>query len=155
VITTAESQLLVGNLIMGDHQVAAAVPASVIWVLTTLVAVAWWVVLHRMKQRHYLGPKTWPVLGCILEQAAHFDVLHDWLLHYFKSLLTYSVPMMHINNTFTANPANVEWILKTNFDNYPKVLMTTNFLLHHNCTPHSFMLSSMFPMNPFSLHCSS
>ncbi|CAM6012359.1 unnamed protein product [Sphagnum balticum] len=105
---------------MGDHQVAAAVPASVIWVLTTLVAVAWWVVLHRMKQRHYLGPKTWPVLGCILEQAAHFDVLHDWLLHYFKSLLTYSVPMMHINNTFTANPANVEWILKTNFDNYPK-----------------------------------
>jgi hypothetical protein len=63
--------------------------------------------------------------------------------------------MMHINNTFTANPANVEWILKTNFDNYPKVLMTTTFLLTTTVTPPSFMLSSMFPMNPFSLHCSS
>jgi hypothetical protein len=47
--------------------------------------------------------------------------MHDWLLNYFKDLLTYSVPMVNFNNTFTVDPANVEWILKTNFNNYPKV----------------------------------
>ncbi|CAM6042745.1 unnamed protein product [Sphagnum compactum] len=95
-----------------------------VWIQTCVVVymctTAWWVLLHRLKQRHYKGPKSWPLLGCLLEQAAHFDDMHDWLLDYFKDLLTYSVPMVNFNNTFTVDPANVEWILKTNFNNYPK-----------------------------------
>jgi hypothetical protein len=82
----------------------------------------WWVWRHRLRQRHYIGPKTWPVLGCLLEQAQNFDVMHDWLLHYFqRGILTFPVPMASVNNTFTADPNNVEHILKTNFVNYPKV----------------------------------
>ncbi len=111
-----------GELLQGGGGAAAVHVSTFAILLTTAVlATAWWVLLHRLKQRHYKGPKSWPLLGCLLEQAAHFDDMHDWLLNYFKDLLTYSVPMVNFNNTFTVDPANVEWILKTNFNNYPKV----------------------------------
>lgn len=79
-----------------------------------------WVILHRYFQRHHKGPKSWPVIGCIVEQARNFDVLHDWLYTYSKNISSFSVPMISINNTFTTDPANVEYILKSNFRNYPK-----------------------------------
>ncbi|XP_002978645.2 cytochrome P450 704B1 [Selaginella moellendorffii] len=93
---------------------------SASWMISIALLLAWWVFLHRLRQRHLAGPKTWPLLGCIVEQARNFDKLHDWLLGYFNKTLTFSVPMATINNTFTANPANVEYILKTNFNNFPK-----------------------------------
>ncbi|KAJ7528430.1 hypothetical protein O6H91_15G003300 [Diphasiastrum complanatum] len=92
----------------------------VLWVVAWALVSAWWLFMHRFRQRHSKGPKTWPILGCIPEQAKNFDKLHDWLLHYFRATSTYSVPMVTINNTFTVDPANVEHILKTNFSNYPK-----------------------------------
>jgi hypothetical protein len=110
-----------GELLQGGGAAAVHVSTFAILLSTAVLATAWWVLLHRLKQRHYKGPKSWPLLGCLLEQAAHFDDMHDWLLDYFKDLLTYSVPMVNFNNTFTVDPANVEWILKTNFNNYPKV----------------------------------
>ncbi|KAJ7529974.1 hypothetical protein O6H91_15G073300 [Diphasiastrum complanatum] len=88
--------------------------------ITFLLIVGWWIFRHRFNQRHNKGPKTWPVIGCIIEQAKNFNFLHDWLLNYFKETPTFSVPMMTVNNTFTSTPANVEYILKTNFANYPK-----------------------------------
>eukprot|EP00249_Psilotum_nudum_P029744 c4102_g2_i1 orf=874-2526(+) len=90
------------------------------WFFAAILMVWWWIFLHRFMQRNSKGPKTWPILGCIPEQAKNFDKLHDWLLKYFHSVSTFSVPMMTINNTFTVDPANVEHILKTRFDNYPK-----------------------------------
>ncbi|KAG6553429.1 hypothetical protein Mapa_005164 [Marchantia paleacea] len=86
-----------------------------------LIILTWLMWVHRHSQRDHKGPKKWPFIGCIIEQARNFDRLHDWLFDYFKSgCLTYSVPMISINNTFTADPRNVEHILKNNFNNYPK-----------------------------------
>ncbi|KAJ7195390.1 hypothetical protein O6H91_Y511700 [Diphasiastrum complanatum] len=98
----------------------ASLTTSSLSLITMLLCVGWWIFMHRFNQRHSKGPKTWPVIGCIIEQAKNFNDLHDWLLHYFRQTPTFSVPMMTVNNTFTSSPANVEYILKTNFSNYPK-----------------------------------
>eukprot|EP00250_Pteridium_aquilinum_P024509 c29186_g1_i1 orf=171-1754(+) len=90
------------------------------WLVPLCFFGASWIVVHRLVQRHNKGPRSWPLIGCIVEQARNFDTLHDWLLNYFRHLSTFSVPMMSINNTFTVDPINVEHILKHNFRNYPK-----------------------------------
>eukprot|EP00250_Pteridium_aquilinum_P005351 c15460_g1_i1 orf=468-2126(-) len=90
------------------------------WLLPLVLFGVSWVFLHRYTQRHNKGPKSWPLIGCIFEQACNFDILHDWLFAYSKRTTTFSVPMISINNTFTTDPANVEYILKSNFRNYPK-----------------------------------
>ncbi|CAM6114405.1 unnamed protein product [Calypogeia fissa] len=80
-----------------------------------------WVWLHRYRQRHHIGPKTWPIFGSYFEQVRNFERLHDWLLQYFhKGCLTFHVHKFWIKNTFTVDLNNVEYILKTNFVNYPK-----------------------------------
>lgn len=82
----------------------------------------WWLWMHRYRQRHHIGPKTWPIFGNFFEQAGNFDQLHDWLLQYFhRGCLTFHVHKFWIRNTMTADPNNVEYVLKTNFVNYPKV----------------------------------
>ncbi|XP_010541286.1 PREDICTED: cytochrome P450 94C1-like [Tarenaya hassleriana] len=49
-----------------------------------------------------------------------FDNLSDWYTDLLRRSATTTVHVHVINNTVTANPMNVEHILKTNFDNYPK-----------------------------------
>ncbi|CAM6108971.1 unnamed protein product [Calypogeia fissa] len=115
---------LVGERMAVGHQFKSQVMKGLFSVPSMVLVVGllvWWVWVHRYRQRHYLGPKTWPILGCLVEQARNFDVIHDWLLHYFqRGILTFPVPMVSVNNTFTADPNNVEHILKSNFTNYPK-----------------------------------
>lgn len=47
--------------------------------------------------------------------------MHDWLLSYFeKGLKTFRVVIPGVVYTYTVDQANVEYILKTNFANFPK-----------------------------------
>jgi hypothetical protein len=41
--------------------------------------------------------------------------------YFLRDGLTFCCKMLNLEYTFTADPANVEHILKTNFANYPKV----------------------------------
>ncbi|KAL3840566.1 hypothetical protein ACJIZ3_025157 [Penstemon smallii] len=67
------------------------------------------------------GPKTWPFLGAALEQLMNYERMHDWLVKYFsESRTVVVVPMPFTTYTYIADPANVEHVLKTNFNNYPK-----------------------------------
>ncbi|KAG6549925.1 hypothetical protein Mapa_008436 [Marchantia paleacea] len=67
------------------------------------------------------GPNAWPVLGTIPELWLNYDRMHDWLLEYFeKAGLTFAAPMLTNTYFYTADPAVCEYILKTNFSNYPK-----------------------------------
>ncbi|KAG8376689.1 hypothetical protein BUALT_Bualt09G0090000 [Buddleja alternifolia] len=50
----------------------------------------------------------------------HFPNLCDWYTHLLKNSPTRTVHIHVLNNTITANPDNVEYMLKTNFDNFPK-----------------------------------
>jgi len=95
---------------------------STVALLIVLSAVLWlW--FFRWQQRHRLGPKDWPLIGATIETLRHFDIMHDWLLSYFqKGLMTFRVRMPGVMYTYTVDPANVEYILKTNFSNFPKVI---------------------------------
>lgn len=52
--------------------------------------------------------------------TTQFNNLCDWYTHLLKKSPTGTIRMHVLANTITANPENVEYILKTRFDNYPK-----------------------------------
>jgi hypothetical protein len=81
-----------------------------------------WIFIHRWNQRNKKGPKTWPFLGAAIEQLMNYDRMHDWLVQYFSMSKTVVVPMPFTTYTYIADPINVEHVLKTNFNNYPKVI---------------------------------
>ncbi|XP_010557399.1 PREDICTED: cytochrome P450 94C1-like [Tarenaya hassleriana] len=49
-----------------------------------------------------------------------FDNLCDWYSHLLRRSPTLTIQVHVLNNVITANPDNVEHVLKTRFDNYPK-----------------------------------
>ncbi|KAJ7943442.1 Cytochrome P450 family protein [Quillaja saponaria] len=79
-----------------------------------------WIFMHRWNQRKKKGPKTWPLVGAAIEQFMNYDRMHDWLVKYLSESKTVVVPMPFATYTYIADPANVEHVLKTNFNNYPK-----------------------------------
>ncbi|KAG6429725.1 hypothetical protein SASPL_107778 [Salvia splendens] len=87
-----------------------------------------WAFLHRVKQRGIIGPKTWPLLGSAIEQLMNYDVMHDWILNYLMASRTVVVPMPFSTYTYIAHPADVEHVLKTSFNNYPKGEMYHSYM---------------------------
>ncbi|XP_038985601.1 cytochrome P450 704B1 [Phoenix dactylifera] len=88
--------------------------------LTLIMVVLSWILIHRWSQRNHKGPKTWPIIGAAIEQLRNYDRMHDWLAEYLSVSKTITVSMPFRSFTYIADPANVEHVLKTNFDNYPK-----------------------------------
>lgn len=52
--------------------------------------------------------------------ALEFDNLCDWYTHLLRKSPSGTIHVHVLGNTITSNPENVEHILKTRFDNYPK-----------------------------------
>lgn len=52
--------------------------------------------------------------------SSDFENLSDWYAHLLRRSPTGTIHIHVLNNTVTANPENVEHMLRTNFDNYPK-----------------------------------
>ncbi|KAL2652921.1 hypothetical protein R1flu_021049 [Riccia fluitans] len=70
------------------------------------------------------GPKIYPFLGCQLESLRNLHRLYDWSTSYLRKDPTNTIRLKRALTSSwivsTANPRNVEHILKTNFANYPK-----------------------------------
>ncbi|XP_058107665.1 cytochrome P450 94C1-like [Magnolia sinica] len=71
--------------------------------------------------------RVWPWCNCDVchryltsRWAAKFGNLCDWYTHLLHESPTHTIHIHILGNTITANPENVEYILKTRFDNYPK-----------------------------------
>ncbi|OIT03881.1 PREDICTED: cytochrome P450 704B1 [Nicotiana attenuata] len=80
-----------------------------------------WIFIHGLRQqKNRKGPIHWPIIGAGLEQWVNFDRMHDWLVKYLAQSPTVVVPTWSTTYTYIAHPDNVEHVLKTNFDNYPK-----------------------------------
>lgn len=99
------------------------VDANAVMLVTTLlvcfVAWLWW---YRWSQRNIPGPKSWPVIGVLIEAHANWHRIHDWMTEYLYQGHTIRAHAgFGFQIVFTADPANVEHIMKTNFANYPKV----------------------------------
>ncbi|KAL9428043.1 hypothetical protein AB3S75_030100 [Citrus x aurantiifolia] len=52
--------------------------------------------------------------------SKQFDNLCDWYAHLLSKSPTKTIHIHVLGNTITANPDNVEYMLKTRFDNFPK-----------------------------------
>ncbi|CAI9101614.1 OLC1v1038981C1 [Oldenlandia corymbosa var. corymbosa] len=63
-----------------------------------------------------------PIGGTMLHQLANFNRLHHYMTDLAGKYKTYRLISPFRNEVYTSDPANVEYILKTNFENYGKGL---------------------------------
>ncbi|XP_077211285.1 cytochrome P450 CYP94D108-like [Tasmannia lanceolata] len=67
--------------------------------------------------------RTYPVLGILPEFIRNRHRFLDWLTEFLEKHPTNTITFRHpgkFQGVVTANPINVEYMLKTNFENYPK-----------------------------------
>ncbi|KQJ88537.1 cytochrome P450 94B3 [Brachypodium distachyon] len=72
---------------------------------------------------HGHGPRSYPVIGCLLAFYENRRRLLDWYTEMLAASPTQTIVVDRLGarrTVVTANPANVEHILKGNFGNYPK-----------------------------------
>ncbi|KAL2550281.1 Cytochrome [Forsythia ovata] len=64
--------------------------------------------------------KYYPIVGTVLHQLLNFRRLHDYMTELTQKNINFR--LLYIDNSivYTADPAIVEYILKTNFANYGK-----------------------------------
>ncbi|KAH9295606.1 hypothetical protein KI387_039194 [Taxus chinensis] len=89
-------------------------------VTITVAVLGVWIWITRSRDRIPRGPRAWPLLGSTIELTANFHRLYDWLTDYAMEIPTFEANYMRFRVLFTVDPANIEYMLKTNFDNYVK-----------------------------------
>ena len=71
------------------------------------------------KQKKY---KYHPVAGTVFTQLLHFNRVHHYMTNLAGKYKTYRLRAPFRSEIYTVDPVNVEYILKTNFENYGKVI---------------------------------
>ncbi|GAB2223669.1 hypothetical protein Drorol1_Dr00004407 [Drosera rotundifolia] len=77
------------------------------------------------------APPTYPLIGCLISFYKNRHRLLDWYTDMLSECPTQTISIRRLGATpifVTANPANVEYILKTNFSNFPKGKPFTDIL---------------------------
>ncbi|WZY77396.1 hypothetical protein YC2023_023780 [Brassica napus] len=96
--------------------------------LLVAIAAAYWLWFKRIS-RWLKGPRVWPILGSLPGLIEQRDRMHDWITENLRACGgTYqtcicAVPFLAKKQglvTVTCDPKNIEHMLKTRFDNYPK-----------------------------------
>ncbi|CAN6464804.1 unnamed protein product [Victoria cruziana] len=85
----------------------------------------------KRKGRTPYRPPSHPVLGCLVSFYNNRHRLLDWYTDLLSRSPTRTILIKRIGSVpviVTANPANVEYVLKTRFDNYPKGKPFTDIL---------------------------
>nr|UAK14970.1 cytochrome P450 86A172 [Iberis amara] len=96
--------------------------------LLVAIVVAYWLWFKRIS-KWLKGPRVWPVLGSLPGLIEQRDRMHDWITENLRACGgTYqtcicALPFLAKKQGFvtvTCDPKNIEHMLKTRFDNYPK-----------------------------------
>ncbi|EFJ10273.1 hypothetical protein SELMODRAFT_128482 [Selaginella moellendorffii] len=86
--------------------------------------IAAYLVCHFLRYHNAKGPLVWPIVGMIPQLSRNFKQGYDWvtgILVQTGGTFTFIVPWIpSLNVVVTSDPQNVEYILKTNFANFPK-----------------------------------
>ncbi|KAG0567672.1 hypothetical protein KC19_7G153200 [Ceratodon purpureus] len=99
---------------------------SWIWLAVKLLPVwcaslgfIWW---HHPRYGRNRGPTIFPVVGCLPQILMNLHRLYDWSTEELEKTPTRTMraKVLGLDYLETSNPANVEYMLKTNFENYPK-----------------------------------
>ncbi|XP_028791731.1 cytochrome P450 86A8-like [Neltuma alba] len=97
--------------------------------LLLLTAITAYLIWFTFMSRSLRGPRVWPLLGSLPGLIENCDRMHDWICDNLRACGgTYqtricAIPFLANKQglvTVTCDPKNLEHILKTRFDNYPK-----------------------------------
>ncbi|GKC81895.1 cytochrome P450 [Tanacetum coccineum] len=66
------------------------------------------------------GKKYHPIGGTVIDLLINYNKLHHYMTHLAEKYKTYRVIGLFHADVYTSDPVNVEYILKTNFNNYGK-----------------------------------
>lgn len=104
----------------------------IFWPLTLLLLYFLFSIIQRSKQFASFGPPSYPVIGCLISFYKNQHRLLDWYTDLLSTSPSQTIVVRRLGVRrriiVTANPANVEYILKTNFSNFPKGKPLTEFL---------------------------
>ncbi|KDP46287.1 hypothetical protein JCGZ_10127 [Jatropha curcas] len=81
------------------------------------------IIFHKLGQLPSHGPPTYPIIGCLISFYKNQSRLLDWYTELISKSATSTIVVNRLGarrTIITANPQNVEYILKTNFNNFPK-----------------------------------
>ncbi|KAJ6722790.1 CYTOCHROME P450 [Salix koriyanagi] len=90
--------------------------SALVLVLSVLVAQH----LIRKLSKKQVKHKYHPVGGTVFNQLLNFNKLHHYMTNLAGKYKTYRLLAPFRSEVYTADPVNVEYILKTNFENYGK-----------------------------------
>ncbi|KAL5991536.1 hypothetical protein ACLOJK_012445 [Asimina triloba] len=101
------------------------------FLLITATTSAYFIWFWLLTRTFSAGPKLWPILGNLPGLYANRTNIHEWIASNLRNTghsLTYqtttiALPFLARNIglvTVTCNPKNIEHVLRTRFDNYPK-----------------------------------
>ncbi|CAI9260972.1 unnamed protein product [Lactuca saligna] len=107
-------------LLTGFFYVAPLLILAVIGILTSLMVVLLAVVFVPYFTQLMSTDHQPPVVGPVSYQLLHFQGLYDYMTLIAKKHPTYRFITPTHSRVYTADPANIEYILKTNFANYTK-----------------------------------
>lgn len=96
---------------------------AVLALIVSLLAVQ---ILSRKLNRNQRKKKYHPVAGTTFHLLLNFNRLHHYMTDLAGKYRTYRILSLFRNEIYTADPANVEYVLKTNFENYGKVCSVSN-----------------------------
>jgi cytochrome P450 len=124
--------LLSDNVRLGVDDLHFVSSLGILFSLSILVVTyvcLWW---HHPLYGKNKGPVVYPIVGTFIGVLWNLEHIHDWMTEQLKkktsSMTARFVRPGSAAFYLTASPKNVEYILKTNFDNYPKGPETCNNL---------------------------
>ncbi|KAF8754820.1 hypothetical protein HU200_011437 [Digitaria exilis] len=102
-----------------------------LWLVACCLLLLLYSVRLRTGWSHGHGPRSYPVIGCLVAFYQNRRRLLDWYTELLAASPTQTIVVDRLGarrTVVTANPANVEHILKGNFGNYPKGKPFTDIL---------------------------
>ncbi|KAG2561918.1 cytochrome P450 94B3-like [Panicum virgatum] len=102
-----------------------------LWLLACCLLLLLYSVRLRSGWSHGHGPRSFPVIGCLVAFYQNRFRLLDWYTELLAASPTQTIVVDRLGarrTVVTANPVNVEHILKGNFGNYPKGKPFTDIL---------------------------
>ncbi|XP_057972350.1 cytochrome P450 94B3-like [Malania oleifera] len=112
--------------------------SMILYVSTVLLLISFFHLLHYChfaRRRKYsaatYGPPSYPLIGCLISFYRNRRRLLDWYADLLSESPTGTISIRRFGarrTIVTANPANVEHILRTNFHNFPKGKPFTDIL---------------------------
>ncbi|GLJ40816.1 hypothetical protein SUGI_0844280 [Cryptomeria japonica] len=92
--------------------------------LSIAIVLLGYVIFHYRINRTVKGPRMWPLLGMLPSLLLHLNNTYDWVTKILidcGGTFVFKGPLMsNLNCVVTAEPANLEYMLKLRYNNFPK-----------------------------------